>query len=169
MGQLLADLDLLIRAGDGQSLLICIDSHVLNSLSAGLNHAVYDVVAGPADANDLDGDDIFRTGLGSKGHIRFLPVVSICIGSRRVRALGAVFWRVSLLFVLILSHFISFSLSGQSFFVNNQPGLKCARLSIDRSMVPVSLSVSWETALCSMPNLYSTFSFAPRRTVNRPS
>ena len=62
MGQLLADLDLLIRAGDGQSLLICIDSHVLNSLSAGLNHAVYDVVAGPADANDFDGDDIFRTG-----------------------------------------------------------------------------------------------------------
>ena len=168
MGQLLADLDLLIRARNGQSLLICIDSHVLNSLSAGLNHAVYDVVAGPADANDLDGDDIFRTGLGSKGHIRFLPVVSICSG-RRMRALEAVFWRVALLFVLILSHFISFSLSGQSFFVNNQPGLKCARLSIDRSMVPASLAVSWETALCSIPNLYSTFSFAPRRTVNRPS
>ncbi len=68
MGQLLADLDLLVRAGDGQSLLICVDRYELNALSAGLDHSVYDVVAGAADTNDLYSYNIFRAYFGFEIH-----------------------------------------------------------------------------------------------------
>ena len=100
MGQLFADLNLLVGAGDGQGLLIRIYCDVLNSLSPGFDHSVDNVIACAAHTNDFDGDDIFRTGFGSIGHNRFLPV-SICIwfadGPRAI-------------FLFILSHFISFSL-----------------------------------------------------------
>ena len=74
MGQLLADLNLLVRAGNGQRLLIGIDGDVLDTLGTGLHHAVDYVVAGAADADDLQGDDILGSGFSQIGHCWFLPV-----------------------------------------------------------------------------------------------
>ena len=74
VGQLLADLDLLIRAGNGQRLLIGIDGDVLDTLGTGLHHAIDNVVAGAADADDLQGDDILGSGFSQIGHCWFLPV-----------------------------------------------------------------------------------------------
>ena len=74
VGQLLADLDLLVCAGNGQRLLIGIDGDILDALSTGFHHAVDDVVAGAADADHLQGDDILGSGFIQIGHSWFLPV-----------------------------------------------------------------------------------------------
>ena len=59
MGHLLAYLELLIRVGNGQRLLVRIDGNKLATLCAGLYHSIYDVVTGAA---DIAGDVI--TGAG---------------------------------------------------------------------------------------------------------
>ena len=68
VGQLLADLDLLIRAGHGKCLLIGVDRYELNALSSGLDHSIYDVVTGAADTNDLYSYNIFRAYFGFEIH-----------------------------------------------------------------------------------------------------
>ena len=68
VGKLLADLDLLIRAGHGKCLLIGVDRYELNALSSGLDHSIYDVVTGAADTNDLYSYNIFRAYFGFEIH-----------------------------------------------------------------------------------------------------
>ena len=68
VSQLFADLDLLIRAGHGESLLIGVYCNELNALSSGLNHSIYDIVAGTADTDDLYSYDVFRAYFGFEIH-----------------------------------------------------------------------------------------------------
>ena len=75
MGQLLADLDFLVRARDRESLLVRVHGNELNALRARLHHAVHNVVAGSADTNDLQRYDILGAGFGFIRHIRCLPVI----------------------------------------------------------------------------------------------
>ena len=60
MRQLLADLDGLLRAGNGESLLIGIDRDELHALRITGRHAVDNIVAGAADADDFDSDNVPR-------------------------------------------------------------------------------------------------------------
>ena len=75
MGHLLAYLELLIRVGNGQRLLVRIDGNKLDTLCAGLYHSIYDVVAGTADTNYLNCNNIFRTRFGLEIHSSCLPVL----------------------------------------------------------------------------------------------
>ena len=75
VGQLLAYLDLLVRARNGKGLLVRIDGDELNALSAGFDHAVDNVVAGAADTNHFQRYDILGSRFGFIRHIRCLPVI----------------------------------------------------------------------------------------------
>ena len=68
MSQLLADLDLIVRAGDVQRLLVGIDRNKVYALGAAADHAVDHVVAAAAYTDDLDIDNGIGTGLQSKCH-----------------------------------------------------------------------------------------------------
>ena len=58
--QLFADLDGLLRAGNSESLFIGIDRDELHALRIAGRHAVDNIVAGAADADDFDGDNVLR-------------------------------------------------------------------------------------------------------------
>ena len=60
MRHFLSDLDLLIGVGNAERLLIRVDSYKLNALRTGFDHSVDDVVACAADADDFQGNNIFR-------------------------------------------------------------------------------------------------------------
>ena len=68
MGQLLADLDLIVGAGHVQRLLVRIDGHKIHALGAGFHHSVHHVVSAAADADDLNIDYGIGTGLQPKCH-----------------------------------------------------------------------------------------------------
>ena len=68
VGQLLADLDLISSAGHVQCLLVRIHGHKIDALSAGADHAVDNVVAAAAHADDLNIDNSIGTGFQSKCH-----------------------------------------------------------------------------------------------------
>ena len=67
-GELLTDLNLKRRAGNGKRLLVRVDRDKIHTLGAGFHHPVDYVVAAAADADDLDGNDIIGTGIQSKRH-----------------------------------------------------------------------------------------------------
>ena len=68
MGKLFTDLDLIGGAGHVQRLLVGIHRHKLHALGPRANHAVDDVVAAAAHADDFNIDNGIGTGLQSKCH-----------------------------------------------------------------------------------------------------
>ena len=68
MGQLFADLNFIVGAGDVQRLLVGVDRHEVHALGAAADHAVDHIVAAAAHADDLDIDNGIGTGLQSKCH-----------------------------------------------------------------------------------------------------
>ena len=73
VGQLLTDLELDVRPGGAQHLLVRIDGDEFNALDILLHHMVDHVVSGAADADDLYIHHIVGTGLEIISHGLFLP------------------------------------------------------------------------------------------------
>ena len=67
-GELLADLNLKGRAGNGKRLLVRIHSDKINTLGTGFHHPVHYVVAAAADTDHLNSNHIVRPGVQSKRH-----------------------------------------------------------------------------------------------------
>ena len=63
-GQLLADLQLVRASGFVQVLLIGIDSHEFDAVNAAVDHSVDNIVAGAADADDLNIDNLICINFG---------------------------------------------------------------------------------------------------------
>ena len=75
MGELLADLDLLVSIGNRKGLLVRIDGNELNTLSSGPDHSVYDIVTGTADTDYFYCYDIFRACFGFEIHDKSSSIV----------------------------------------------------------------------------------------------
>ena len=54
LGQLLADLQVLFRFAELQSLSVCIDSDKLHTVNFLINHSIYSIIACTANSNDKD-------------------------------------------------------------------------------------------------------------------
>ena len=74
-GDLLTDLYFLVRIGNSKCLLICIHSDKLDTLCSGFHHAVHNVIAGSADTDHLDGDNILRSCFRFKIHNQQPPSI----------------------------------------------------------------------------------------------
>ena len=69
MRQLFADLDFISGGRHVERLLICVHRDKVDAARTGANHAVDHVVAAAANADDLDLNYVFRTGLQSECHV----------------------------------------------------------------------------------------------------
>lgn len=67
--QLLADLDLIGGAGNIERLFIGIDRNEIHAARPGTHHAVDNIVAAAAHADDLDPNDVFNAGIQSECHV----------------------------------------------------------------------------------------------------
>ena len=74
MSKLFTYLYFLCCAGNRQSLLVRVDSNEFDTLRAGANHSVYNVIASATNTNNFDRYNIFGTGFKLKRHIHKPPI-----------------------------------------------------------------------------------------------